>query len=252
MQDGWADVPRLFRLEGMDLPAPWEAIFGPLRKGSCDELVVVAQIGQSIDGRVATNGGHNEFINGNAGLDHLHRLRALVDAVVVGVSTAAADDPQLTVRRVDGPSPVRVVIDPRGRLPGQSQLLKDDGIRRIVVTGTHVAPSVPRGVEVLRVPLTSGQAQPGQILATLARAGLRRILIEGGTRTLSGFLAAGCLDRLHVMVAPILLGAGQPSINLPNVRNAKDALRPPVNAYVVDDEVLFDIDLSQQRAMVPV
>jgi len=111
---------------------------------------------------------------------------------------------------------------------------------------------VPRGVEVLRVPLTSGQAQPGQILATLARAGLRRILIEGGTRTLSGFLAAGCLDRLHVMVAPILLGAGQPSINLPNVRNAKDALRPPVNAYVVDDEVLFDIDLSQQRVMVPV
>jgi riboflavin biosynthesis pyrimidine reductase len=75
-----------------------------------DELVVVGQFGQSIDARIATDTGHSHFINGAAGLAHLHRLRALVDAVVVGVGTALADDPQLTVRRVAGPCPARVVM----------------------------------------------------------------------------------------------------------------------------------------------
>jgi len=76
-----------------------------LRQGSVDDLVVVGQIGQSLDGRIATATGRSHYISGPEGLDHLHRLRSLVDAVVVGVGTAEADDPQLTVRRVPGPSP---------------------------------------------------------------------------------------------------------------------------------------------------
>jgi riboflavin biosynthesis pyrimidine reductase len=71
---------------------------------SVDGLMVVGQIGQSLDGRIATESGHSKYINGPAGLTHLHRLRALVDAVVIGVGTAIADDPQLTVRRVAGRS----------------------------------------------------------------------------------------------------------------------------------------------------
>ncbi len=78
-----------------------------------DDLVVVGQIGQSLDGRIATESGHSKYINGPAGLAHLHRLRALVDGIVIGVGTAIADDPQLTVRRVSGPHPARVVIDPK-------------------------------------------------------------------------------------------------------------------------------------------
>ena len=99
-----------------DLPPPWEEIFGPLRSGKTDPLVVVGQVGQSLDGRIATTTGRSCYINGAAGLAHLHRLRALVDAVVVGVRSAVADDPRLTVRHVAGPDPARVVIDPRGRL----------------------------------------------------------------------------------------------------------------------------------------
>src|SRR5262245_14671654 len=143
--NAWADLPDRFRRSSAALPAPWQSIFGPLRHGARDGLVVVAQIGQSIDGRVATNGGRGETINGAAGLDHLHRLRALVDAVVIGVGTAVADDPQLTVRRVEGPNPARVVIDPHGRLPGSARLLKDDGVARIVIAGADAAPALPRG-----------------------------------------------------------------------------------------------------------
>jgi diaminohydroxyphosphoribosylaminopyrimidine deaminase/5-amino-6-(5-phosphoribosylamino)uracil reductase len=250
MSNAWAGVPGRFRGGNEALPAPWQAIFGPLRNGTRDGLVVVAQIGQSIDGRVASNGGRGEFINGAAGLDHLHRLRALVDAVVVGVGTAVADNPQLTVRRVDGPNPARVVIDPNGRLPADARLLGDDGAPRLVIAGPDARTSLPRGVDVLRLPLSDGQIDPAAIIGALALRGLRRILIEGGTRTLSGFLAAGCLDRLHVMVAPMLLGDGQSSIHLPGVRRADNALRPPVHAHVIEDEVLFDVDLSAQRVAI--
>ena len=117
----WADFAANFRKPAGALQPPWDALFGPLKAGVADDLVVVGQIGQSLDGRIATSSGHSKYINGPAGLAHLHRLRALVDAVVIGVGTALADDPQLTVRRVAGPHPVRVVIDPRGRLRAERQ-----------------------------------------------------------------------------------------------------------------------------------
>src|SRR5215208_861986 len=131
----WAGIPDAFRALTRPLPEPWEALFGPLRQGRTGEMVVVGQIGQSLDGRVATETGHSHYINGPEALAHLHRLRALVDAVVIGIGTALADDPQLTVRRVPGPQPARVVIDARGRLPSGAKMLAADGARRLVLAG---------------------------------------------------------------------------------------------------------------------
>jgi diaminohydroxyphosphoribosylaminopyrimidine deaminase/5-amino-6-(5-phosphoribosylamino)uracil reductase len=128
--DPWEDFSHIFRRERQPLPQAWADVFGPLRKGTVDDFVIVGQIGQSLDGRVATESGHSKYINGPAGLVHLHRLRALVDAVVVGVGTAIADDPQLTVRRVSGPQPARVVIDPKGRLGADARMFADNGVRR--------------------------------------------------------------------------------------------------------------------------
>jgi riboflavin-specific deaminase-like protein len=245
--DSWTAVPAAFRALTVPLPAPWEALFGPLRAGAADGLVVVGQIGQSLDGRVATQSGHSHYINGPAGLAHLHRLRALVDAVVIGVGTALADDPQLTVRRVLGPQPARVVIDPGGRLPAGARLFAADGVRRLVVTGSGVRPPLPAGIEVVALPKANGQIAPTAILSALAECGLRRLLIEGGADTLSRFLAARCLDRLHVMVAPIILGSGRASFALPPIARADQALRAPLRVHRLDDEVLLDCDLSAQR-----
>src|SRR5262249_29254512 len=100
--EAWAAVPGAFR-GGATLPPPWDEVFGPLQAGSVDDLVVVGQLGQSIDGRIATNSGHSKYINCEAGLDHLHRLRALMDAVVIGVGTALPDNPQLTVPPAPAP-----------------------------------------------------------------------------------------------------------------------------------------------------
>ncbi len=232
------------------LPAPWEERFGPLRSGAVDDLVVVGQFGQSLDGRVATETGHSHYINGPAGLAHLHRLRALVDAVVVGVGTAKADDPQLTVRHVAGPNPARVVIDPRGRIAADARLFACDSTRRIVVTAPDAAPQLPDDVERIVLPAIDGTIAPCAILAALAALGFRRILIEGGSHTVSRFLATGCLDRLHIVVAPIILGAGRGGVALPPVASCADALRPPMRLHRLDGEVLFDCDLAACRVSI--
>ncbi|MGE3148021.1 MAG: RibD family protein [Pseudorhodoplanes sp.] len=219
-------------------------IFAPLRAAGS---LVIGQLGQSLDGRIATASGHSHYINGDAGLLHLHRLRALVDAVVIGIGTALADDPQLTVRRVKGPDPARVVIDPKGRLPATARLFAADGARRIVISAGP-RNDLPAGVEVLVLPPENdGRISPSLIRKALEQAGFRKILIEGGADTIGRFLAAGCLDRLHVVVAPVILGSGRPSFVLPEIVRMDEALRPPVAIHQLDGEVLFDCDLSGQR-----
>jgi riboflavin-specific deaminase-like protein len=243
----WTPIPEAFRNGNPCLPQPWEDIFGPLRQGAVDELVLVGQCGQSIDARTATASGHSHYINGEAGLAHLHRLRSLVDAVVIGVGTALADDPQLTVRRVEGPNPARVVIDPRGRLPPAARVLASDGVRRLVVTAFDRPAKLPSDIEVVPLPVVDGQLVPRCIIAALAERGFRRILIEGGATTVSRFLGDRCLDRLHVMIAPIILGSGPSSLTLPAVERIEQAVRAPMRAHVLDGDVLLDCDLRAQR-----
>jgi len=246
----WQKVTSNFRALNGPLPAPWEERFGPLRQGTIDDLVVVGQIGQSIDGRIATVTGHSKYINGPAGLAHLHRLRALVDAVLIGIGTAVADDPLLTVRRCAGPSPARIILDPRGRLPPAAKVLNEDGIRRLVITAEGVRPKLPAGVEIVEIATRNGEIAPTAILAALRERGLARVLIEGGAHTVSRFIAAGCLDRLHVMMAPIMLGAGQTGVTLKPIDRADQALRAPMRAHLIGEEVLLDCDLTAQRVAI--
>ena len=250
--DEWESFVERFRRGQQPLPQAWADLFGPLRSGAVDDLVVVGQVGQSLDGRVATATGHSKFINCPAGIDHLHRLRALVDIVVVGVGTALADNPQLTVRQVAGPQPARAVIDPKGRLGADAKLFADDGVRRLLITEEGSAAAPPPGVEVITLPAEDGNIAPSAIVASLARAGMRRILIEGGADTVSRFIAARCLDRLHVNVAPVMLGAGGPGIALPPLDRADQARRMQVRVHKIEDDVLFDCDLSDQRIAIGV
>jgi riboflavin-specific deaminase-like protein len=245
--DLWAEFAQFFRDPARPLAPPWAELFGPLRTGTVDDLVVIGQIGQSLDGRIATASGHSKYINGPAGLVHLHRLRSLVDAVVIGVGTALADDPRLTVRRVAGPHPARVVLDPNGRLPKSAKVFTGDGVRRLLVTAEGTQCRLAAEAEVIALPAAGGRIPPPAILGALAERGFRRILIEGGADTVSRFLAAGCLDRLHVMVAPIIIGSGPTSFILPPVERADQALRAAVRTYRLDEEVLFDCDLSAYR-----
>jgi riboflavin-specific deaminase-like protein len=235
---GWSEIPHRLRA-GEPLGEPWESLFGGLRPAA----TVVGKIGQSLDGRIATVSGQSSYINGPDGIAHLHRLRALVDAVVVGAGTVRADDPQLTVRCVDGPSPVRVVIDPRGTLPATARAFTADGIHRIVITCRQAGCAGARDIETIALADTEGRIEPRAILDALVERGLRRVLIEGGAQTVSSFLSAGCLDRLHVVVAPMILGSGIAGLDLPPIADMTGALRVPMRTHALGSDVLFDCDL---------
>ncbi len=211
-----------------------------------DKPFVVAQLGQTLDGRIATEAGESRWINREAALDHLHRLRAAVDAVMVGVGTAIADDPRLDVRRVAGRNPARVVIDPNGRMPATAKCLAgDDGSRRIVVGAPRV--DLPDGVETVGIDRDAGGCCPHAIVGALFALGLKRILLEGGAATVSRFIDAGAVDRLHVLVAPMLMGSGKPGLALRPITRLSDAVRPLTDVHILNDgDVLFDCDLRRR------
>jgi riboflavin-specific deaminase-like protein len=230
---------------------PLDAVYGPLARADTSRPFVVAQLGQSLDGRIATVTGSSHYISGPAALTHLHRLRALVDAVLVGIGTAVADDPQLTVRHCAGDSPVRVVLDPNGRLPPTLRCLSDDGPPVLVIR--RAGPGVTAGDRIVAVAAdTDGRLDPHAVVAALAARGLRRILVEGGAQTVSGFVAAGAVDRLYVTVAPLIIGSGTEGLRLPEIAALTEALRPPTRVHVLaDGDVLFDCDLAAARPAAP-
>lgn len=216
-----------------------------------DRPRVIGQLGQSLDGRIATVTGCSRFINGDDGITHLHRIRAISDAVVVGAGTASTDNPRLTVRRAHGRNPVRVVIDRHRRVP-DSHFLFTDGeaptLRLIAgddapVARTPVPPGVTE-VACLGDPRVDGPVDPERILEVLAGFGLRKVFIEGGGVTVSIFLKAGLLDRLHVMVAPMIIGSGRPAFSLPEIDALDDALRPRAQLINLGSDMLFDLDFS--------
>ena len=212
--------------------------------------LVMGQLGQSLDGRIATEGGASHYVTGKEDIERLHRLRALVDAVIVGATTVAYDDPRLTVRLADGPSPVRVVLDPSGRLDAERRVFSEPAAPTLVVRrgpeGTSGSAAHP---EELRVP--SSERDGLDLVALLERLrarGLRRILVEGGGVTVSRFLQAGLLDRLHLTVAPVLIGSGRPSITLDTITSLDEALRPACRRFTLGEDVLFDLDLRSRAA----
>lgn len=222
--------------------------YAPVRAAPAARPFVVAQLGQSLDGRIATPTGESRWINQSSALDHVHRLRATVDAVVVGVGTVVADDPLLNVRRVEGRHPVRVVIDPSGRVPFDAKVFNAaDGVRRIVIRSPDANTALPEGVEVIRIGAYGRTLAPGEIVAALFDAGVRTILVEGGAWTVSQFIDAGVVDRLHVMVAPMILGSGKTGLELRPIARLAEAKRPLTNVHVMPDgDVLFDCDLKSR------
>lgn len=208
--------------------------------------LVIGQTGQSLDGRIATENGHSHYITGPSDIRRLHRVRALVDAVVVGAGTIAADNPRLTVRHVDGSNPARVVLDPGGRLDPARHVFSDGAAPTIVVrraSATRVPP-IP-GSRMLVLPSSeAGGFDPHHLVQALQGLGLRRLLIEGGATTVSRFLQAGALDRLHVTVAPLLIGSGRAAVELDRIDSLAQAIRPPCRVFHLDNDVLFDLELA--------
>ena len=248
----------LARRDAAGCPAsgPLSALFAPLLAppAAADGCFVVGRLAQTLDGRIATLSGSSRWIGGRSDILHTHRLRALCHAVVVGAGTVRHDDPLLTTRECAGPSPVRVVLDTERRLGPDRRVFMEGGPPTLLACAED-APGPDRlgAAEAVRLPRdpVSGGLELPALLRFLASRGLSRVFVEGGGVTVSRFLAAGCLDRLHVTVAPVLLGSGIPAFTLPEAARIADGLRFVWTPHMLDpDDVLFDIALNRARPAV--
>ncbi len=205
---------------------------------AADDGIVIAHLAQSLDGRIATLRGASQWITGPEDLSHTHRMRALADAVLVGTNTVLLDDPMLTVRRCEGPNPVRVVLDPRGQIAGERHVF--DGAAPTLLVAPEHAPSPHPAVEVVHLPACDGRFHPEAIRRALFARGLKWLFIEGGGVTVSRFIEAGALDRLQLVIAPVLLGSGRPALSLPEVAQPAGALRPPSRRIELGEDILVE------------
>jgi riboflavin biosynthesis pyrimidine reductase len=209
-----------------DVPAAAASLFRlylPLCWQSGD--FAVGHLGQSLDGRIATWNGASKYVTGPRDILHIHRMRALFDAIIVGAGTVAHDDPRLTVRLCEGDNPIRVVLDTERTLDDKFHLFQDGPAPTLVLCASDKMNGVTR----------HGAAE----LVGVAR-GHRRHYVEGGGITVSRFLAAGCLDRLQVTVSPLIIGSGRPAITLPEVASLDEGLRPKTRRFDLGDDVMFE------------
>lgn len=225
-----------------------DALARAYRDFAAPKRVVLAHLGQSLDGRIATASGHAAAVTGPANITHLHRLRALADAVLVGAATVHHDDPKLTTRLVDGPSPVRVVIDSRRTLSERFGIFHEGP--PTLVLAAEAAVDRPRlgRAEIIPVAADAAGCRPASVIEALAARGLHRLFIEGGGRTVSSFLFAGCLDLLQICVSPTIIGAGRSGITGPEIATMDEALRLEGQAIPMGADILHHFRLPRPAA----
>jgi len=228
-----------------DAPAEVAALvelYRPFAQVPRGRRFIVAHLGQSLDGRIATTGGASRWVTGDADLIHTHRMRALADAILVGAGTLRHDDPQLTVRRCPGEHPLRVVIDSERRLGPHYRAFQDGVAPTLVLAyADRASPGERLGsAEVVGLPRGPDGIAPNDIVAALAARGRHFLFIEGGGITISRFLVAGALDRLQITVAPVILGSGKPSLTLPEIVEPHQGLRPRLRRFSLGEDVMFE------------
>jgi diaminohydroxyphosphoribosylaminopyrimidine deaminase/5-amino-6-(5-phosphoribosylamino)uracil reductase len=221
-------------------------LYLPISSGTPARPITIGHLGQSLDGFIATHSGDAVSVTGPENILHLHRLRALCDVVVVGAGTVIADNPRLTTRLVVGSNPARVILDPGCRLPADHIVFTDGEALtlRVCAAGSGAAAQArARGERTLEVAATEGALDLQELLRQLHLLGYSRIFVEGGGVTVSSFLNAGLLDRLHIAIAPLLIGEGRPAIRLPPQARLQDCLRLQHRVYRAGSDILFDCDL---------
>jgi len=208
---------------------------------------VTVHYAQTIDGRLATRTGDSQWISGQESLVLAHTLRASHAAVLVGAGTVAADDPRLTARLVEGPSPIRVILDSRLRLSSSANVVTDGAAPTILAT-TELAPADRRrelmrqAVEVLVLPSTAdGRVHLGSLLDELGARGIANLLVEGGAGVITAMIRERRVNRLVVSIAPLVLGSGIEAVGDLDILRLRDALSFRRASFSqVGPDVIFD------------
>jgi len=216
------------RFQALQLYAPicMARIFKP------SESFMVVHMAQSIDGMIATEQGNSQWIGNSENLTHAHRLRALVDGVLVGGNTARLDLPGLNVRHVAGPDPARIFLS--DSFVDIDKLPHVNGMRTIFLRSESFAEPITGtgSSETIIYDETGGQIDVPKLLASLRQCDVHSILLEGGPQTFHTFFRAGAVDCLHSHIAPMILGSGRSLLDLPKISRLEDSVEVKNPFYV--------------------
>jgi 3,4-dihydroxy 2-butanone 4-phosphate synthase/GTP cyclohydrolase II len=202
------------RLGQIDVGEMLRSRLGQLRERFDDRPnpVITLTYAQSIDGCIAPMGGGTLQLS-NAKTQRLtHQIRAMHDAILVGINTVLCDNPQLTVRLSSGKSPQPIVLDSRLRFPLDANLLRHPDFRPIIVAGPKACDSkadqlIAAGARVIRVPVgQDGLINLSQLLPEIKRMGFHSVMVEGGAQVITSMLASQLADHLLLAISPQFVG----------------------------------------------
>jgi diaminohydroxyphosphoribosylaminopyrimidine deaminase/5-amino-6-(5-phosphoribosylamino)uracil reductase len=194
--------------------------------------LVTVKFAQTLDGRIATSTGNSQWLSSPASQRLAHKLRTYNDAVMVGVGTVLADNPQLTVRLVRGRNPTRIILDSRLRIPLDARVLTNQESAPTIIATTPGADKErlsalrQMGIEVLVIREDErGEVDLRHLLEMLGKRSISSVLVEGGAQTITSLLRLNLVDRLVVIVAPKLMGKGIEAVGELNITDVSQTLK---------------------------
>ena len=204
-----------------------------------NKKLVIAQIGQSIDGRIALNNGNSHYINNPKSIIYLHCLRSISDAIIVGSNTIKKDDPLLTTRKIKGTNPKRIIIDGSLSLNNKYKIF-NDGNENIIFTKSNKNIRLNNST-IIRL---KEKNFTKDLITQIKKLKYKNILVEGGSKTISELINNKYIDILQFMIAPILIGSGINSLNLKEISNLNKAIRPKHNFNELENEIIVNLFLN--------
>ena len=204
-----------------------------------NKKLVIAQIGQSIDGRIALNNGNSHYINNPKSIIYLHCLRSISDAIIVGSNTIKKDDPLLTTRNIKGTNPKRIIIDGSLSLNNKYKIF-NDGNENIIFTKSNKNIRLNNST-IIRL---KEKNFTKNLITQIKKLKYKNILVEGGSKTISELINNKYIDILQFMIAPILIGSGINSLNLKEISNLNKAIRPKHNFNELENEIIVNLFLN--------
>ena len=204
-----------------------------------NKKLVIAQVGQSIDGRIALNNGNSHYINNPKSIIYLHCLRSISDAIIVGSNTIKKDDPLLTTRKIKGTNPKRIIIDGSLSLNNKYKIF-NDGNENIIFTKSNKNIRLNNST-IIRL---KEKNFTKNFITQIKKLKYKNILVEGGSKTISELINNKYIDILQFMIAPILIGSGINSLNLKEISNLNKAIRPKHNFNELENEIIVNLFLN--------
>ena len=204
-----------------------------------NKKLVIAQIGQSIDGRIALNNGNSHYINNPKSIIYLHCLRSISDAIIVGSNTIKKDDPLLTTRKIKGTNPKRIIIDGSLSLNNKYKIF-NDGNENIIFTKSNKNIRLNNST-IIRL---KEKNFTKNFITQIKKLKFKNILVEGGSKTISELINNKYIDILQFMIAPILIGSGINSLNLKEISNLNKAIRAKSNFNELENEIIVNLFLN--------